>query len=185
MSSIRNGDFPMTTRYILKFLHTLGAIGLLGAMAALLVMLSDLSLPSESLDVYVAQRVTMAHIAEWLLLPSLGVTLVAGLFSMAFVKGFHNAGWAWLKLATGVVMFEGTLLGIQGPMEAEAERALAVALSADTVSASTGSAAVVVESSTQLAANLSAEWNSILVLGFVALVNVAVGIWRPRFQRRR
>ena len=185
MSSIRNGDFPMTTRYILKFLHTLGAIGLLGAMAALLVMLSDLSLPSESLDVYVAQRVTMAHIAEWLLLPSLGVTLVAGLFSMAFVKGFHNAGWAWLKLATGVVMFEGTLLGIQGPMEAEAERALAVALSADTVSASTGSAAVVVESSTQLAANLPAEWNSILVLGFVALVNVAVGVWRPRFQRRR
>ena len=175
----------MTTRYILKFLHTLGAIGLLGAMAALLVMLSDLSLPSESLELYVAQRVTMAHIAEWLLLPSLGVPLVAGLFSMAFVKGFHNAGWAWLKLATGVVMFEGTLLGIQGPMEAEADRALAVALSAETDSAITASAAAVVESSAQLAANLSAEWNSILVLGFVAVVNVAVGIWRPRFQRRR
>ncbi len=176
------GALNMTTRYILKFLHTMGAIGLLGAMAALLIMLSDLAPPAEALDLYTAQRVTMAHIAQWLLLPSLGVTLVAGLFSMAFVKGFHNAGWAWSKLATGVVMFEGTLLGIQGPMEAEAQRAVRIASSLQAESSMVLSTTT---ESAQLAANLSAEWNSILLLGFVAVINVAVGIWRPRFQRRR
>lgn len=162
----------MKLRHLLKLLHTVGAIGLLGSMATMLVILADITLPTQSLEIYVSQRTIMANIAEWLLLPSLGLTLVAGLFSMAFVKGFHNAGWAWLKLATGVVMFEGTLLGIQGPMEAEAELARRVLAS--------GEGAAVA----QLAVNLSSEWGSLWVLGFVAMVNVVVGIWRPRFQRR-
>lgn len=156
-------------RKLLKFLHTLGGVGLLGAMAALLVLLSSVVEPSASLDIYVAQRDAMANIAQWLLLPSLAITLVSGLFSMAVVKGFHNAGWAWLKLATGILMFEGTLLSIQGPMEREAALAKAVFAGDEAVSA--------------LAANPTGEWGSLWVLGGVAVLNIALGVWRPKFGR--
>ncbi|MDG2493289.1 MAG: hypothetical protein P8M75_02380, partial [Luminiphilus sp.] len=74
-------------------------------------------------------------------------------------------------LATGVVMFEGTLLAVQGPIQREANltrqflngdlEASVMATSFDTVS------------------------YSIIVLGSVALANVVLGIWRPRLGRRK
>lgn len=159
----------MAMRHALKFLHTLGAIGLLGAMGCLLAVLVLLADPSEDLLSYAAQREIMNAIASWVLLPSLGVTIVSGLFSMAVVKGYHNAGWAWMKLATGVVMFEGTLLAVQGPIEAEALRVQSVFGDGLRV--------------TELAGTVSAEWKSLWVLAAVAVANVALGIWRPRFGK--
>ena len=114
-------------RRTLKFLHTLGAIGLTGALAAQIVLLSRLPAPG-SLAEYAALRGAMGALAEWILLPSLGITLVSGLLAMSMTHAFHNAGWAWLKLALGVSMFEGTLITVQGPAQKEAElsaRALA------------------------------------------------------------
>ncbi|MEE4204332.1 MAG: hypothetical protein V2I45_11930 [Halieaceae bacterium] len=159
----------MAARHVLKFLHTLGAIGMLGAMACLLAALTLIVDPTEDLQTYAAQRDIMNAIAGWILLPSLGITIVSGLFSMAVVKGYHNAGWAWMKLATGVVMFEGTLLAVQGPIEAEA---------AKVQQALNGGVDVMA-----LAMTVSAEWSSLWVLGAVAIANVALGVWRPRFGR--
>ena len=156
-------------RHLLKFLHTLGAIGMLGAMLCLLAVLALMADPISDLTGYAAQRAVMNAIASWLLLPSLGVTIVSGLLSMAVVKGYHNAGWAWLKLATGVVMFEGTLLAVQGPIEAEAQRVSGVVGQGGDVLA--------------LATTVSAEWWSLWILAGVAVVNVALGVWRPRFTR--
>lgn len=88
---------------------------------------------------------------------------------MAAVPAYHGAGWVWAKLATGVLMFEGTLLGVQGPMEREAltaSRVLAGELPAS-----------------NLAMSISAEIGSLWVLGAVAVVNVALGVWRPRKKR--
>src|SRR6056297_801025 len=157
-------------RRTLKFLHTLGAIGLTGALAAQIVLLSQLPAPG-SLPEYAALRGAMGTLAEWILLPSLGITLVSGLLSMSITPAFHNAGWAWLKLLLGVSMFEGTLITVQGPAQKEAQLS-AQALAGDIDPALLGQA-------------MQAEWNSVWVVLAIAIVNVVLGVWQPRFQRRR
>lgn len=155
-------------RRLLKFLHTMGAIGMIGAMAALIVLLSFTPEPS-SLAEYARMRMAMGGIAEWLLLPSLGLALVSGLWSMAFTPAFHNAGWVWVKLALGVLMFEGTLMAVQGPAQKEA------ALSASALAGELDPAL--------LGAAMQAEWASLWVIIGVATANVVLGVWRPKFTR--
>ena len=155
-------------RWLMKFLHTIGAIGLMGAMACLLVLLSFTPAPT-SLAEYALMRSAMGGVALYIFLPSLGLTLVAGLLAMAINRGYHNAGWAWLKLATGILVFEWGFTAVQGGMEQEAElsaRALASEISTAT-----------------LGAALDAERGSLWVLLAVAAANVVLGVWRPRLSR--
>ncbi len=86
-------------RRLMKFLHTMGAIGMMGAMACLVVLLIYAPAPSE-LPQYALIRGAMGGIATWVFLPSLAMTLIAGLLSLALTPAFHNAGWALVKLAT-------------------------------------------------------------------------------------
>ena len=88
-----------------------------------LVFHQQLPAPREALEIYSAQRQTMGSISSLVLMPSLLITLMFGLASMAAVPGFHSAPWAWGKLATTVLMLEGSLLGIHSPMKKEAELA--------------------------------------------------------------
>ena len=146
----------------------MGAVGLLGAMASLLVLLS-VAPPKTSLAGYAAVRGAMGAICTWLFLPSLGLSLIAGLLAIAFNRALHNAGWAWLKLISGVLLFEGGLQGIQGPMQDEAER------SAAALAGHAGTAT--------LAASLGTERATLWVLFAVATANVVLGVWRPRLLR--
>lgn len=155
-------------RRLLKFLHTMGAIGLMGSMASLLVMLSYAP-PPTSLDGYALMRGAMGAVATWIFFPSLGFTLVAGLLAIGLNRGFHNAGWAWVKLATGILIFEGGFVSVLGPMQDEAERS-AAALAGEVDPAT-------------LAGALGPERNTLWVLLAVATVNVVLGIWRPRLTR--
>ena len=156
-------------RRLLKFLHTIGAIGLMGSMACLVVMLNALPAPS-ALDTYAAMRGAMGAVATWIFFPSLGMTLIAGLLAIALQRGFHDARWAWLKAATGILVFEAGFVGVLGPMQGEAERsALALAGKVDPAT---------------LAATLGPERNTLWLLLAVATVNVVLGIWRPRLARR-
>ena len=146
----------------------MGAIGLMGAMASLLVLLSVTPAPS-SLAAYALLRGAMGAIATWVFFPSLGLTLVAGLLAIALNRGFHGAGWAWAKLATGILMFESGFVGVLGPMQREAEQsARALAGQIDTAT---------------LAGSLGAERGTLWVLLAVATANVVLGIWRPRPTR--
>ena len=152
----------------MKFLHTMGAIGLMGAMACLLVLLSFTPAPA-SLSEYALMRVAMGGIATWIFLPSLGLTLIAGLLAMGINRAYHNAGWAWVKLFSGLLVFEWGLAAIQGPMQQEAElSARAVAHEVDPAT---------------LGASLGAEWNSLWLMLAIATANVILGIWRPRLTR--
>ena len=152
----------------MKFMHTMGAIGLMGAMACLLVLLGFLPAPS-SLSEYALMRAAMGGIATWIFLPSLGLTLVAGLLAIGVNRAYHSAGWAWAKLASGVLVFEWGFAAIQGPMQQEAElSARALAHEVDPAT---------------LAASLGAEWKSLWVMLAIATVNVILGIWRPRLTR--
>ena len=78
-------------RRLLKFLHTMGSAGLLGAMASLVVMLSLSPAPS-ALAGYAATRGAMGAVATWIFLPALAVTLMSGLLAMALNRAFLNAG---------------------------------------------------------------------------------------------
>ena len=142
---------------------------MLGALAAMLVLHTVLP-GTDDLAGYGQMRAAIARIAEWLLLPSLGLVLVSGLLAMAVGTSYHNAGWAWAKLALGVVMFEGTLLAVQGPAQREAALAERVAA---------GDAAPA-----ELALSLAGEWYSLWIIAMLATLNIALGIWRPRFGRR-
>lgn len=155
-------------RRLLKFLHTMGSAGLLGAMASLIVMLSLAPAPS-ALTGYAATRGAMGAVATWIFLPALAVTLMSGLLAMALNRAFLNAGWAWVKLATGVLMFEGGLVYVQGPMKQEAEQ-------------SARALAGLVDPAV-LAVSLTGERGTLWVLLAVATANVALGIWRPRILR--
>ena len=152
----------------LKFLHTLAAIGMIGALAAHIILLTLMPEPS-SLAEYAALRQGIGAIARWLLLPSLGVVLVSGLLAMAFSGNYYNAGWAWLKLGLGVITFEGTLLTVQGPAIRAAEA------SARALDGSLDPA--------EIESMVRGEWGSLWVILAIAVVNVLLAIWRPRFTR--
>jgi hypothetical protein len=154
-------------RRLMKFLHTMGAIGLMGAMACFLVLLAVAPQPTTAPTDYALVRGAMDSIARWIFLPSLALTLIAGLIAFALTRAFHNAGWALLKLATGIIIFEWGFVAVQGPMQNEA------ALAAKAAAGATDSA--------KLGLNLQAEWWSLWILMAVATANVALGVWRPRF----
>ena len=156
-------------RRLIKFLHTMGAIGLIGAIACLLVMFSVLP-PRSSLAQYASSREAMAAIVRWVFMPSLACVLISGLIAIAANRGFHDAGWAWIKLASGILVFEGGLVSISGPIDEEATR------SAGALSGGFDVAG--------LATSVTAEQNSLWIILAVATANVVVGIWRPRLMRR-
>jgi hypothetical protein len=152
-------------RRLMKFLHTIGAIGLMGAMACLIVLLGFVPKPT-SLPEYALMTAALSGVVTWIFFPSLALTLIAGLLAIAVNRAYHSAGWAWAKLATGILIFEWGFTAILGPIQEEAELS-------ERVLASGGDAAT-------LAISLSAERSSLWVLLVVAAANVVLGIWRPR-----
>ena len=159
-------------RRLMKFLHTMGAIGLMGAMTCLLVLLYFTPAPAPAtLAAYAAMRGAMGHIAQWVFLPSLGLTLIAGLLAIAVNRGFHNAGWAWVKLVSGVLIFEYGFTAVQGPMQEEAAQSIGALAGDIDISALTGA--------------LGSERISLWILLAVSAANVVFGVWRPRLTNLR
>lgn len=155
-------------RKTLKFLHTMAAIGFIGAIATFIVLHAALPEPTD-LERFAALRVAMGAVAEWILLPSMGLVIVSGLLSIAATRAFQDAGWVWAKLALGILVFEGTLVYVQAPMQRAARRAQAALDGEIPVG--------------ELSGTLGAEWGSFWIIGAVAVVNVVLGVWRPRFKR--
>ena len=154
---------------LLKFLHELGAIGVTGALAALLVLVA--TAPKDSLADYAAVRTVITFVADWLLVPSLAIVLISGLLAIAANRAFHNAGWAWVKALLGIAMFEGTLLAIAASARRAAElSALAAAGEPD---------------SAALAEVLRTEWGGLWLILALSIANVVLAVWRPRLVRRR
>lgn len=154
-------------RRLIKFLHTMGAIGLMGALAALLV-LAKIAPPPASLAGYALMRGAMADIAKWIVFPSLILTLAPGLAAIAVTRAFHDAGWAWAKAATGILIFAGGLHALS-PIQDEAR------LSAEAL-AGNGNIS-------ELSGVTSGETGTFWILLVVSTANVVLGIWRPRLMR--
>ena len=157
-------------RRLVKFLHTIGAIGLMGSMASLMVLL-HLVPPPTALAGYTLMYGAMAKIVGWIFLPALALTLMPGLLAIGITPAFHNAGWAWAKLATGVLVFEGCLVDIVGPIQEEAR------LSASALAGHLNP--------TMLAGSAGGVRGSLWVMMVVATANIVLAIWRPRFTNLR
>lgn len=157
-------------RRLLKALHTLGAIGFMGGLAACLVLVANTVV--EPTPSFAAVRHDIALINNWLLTPSLLLVLVSGLLAIAASDAYKNAGWAWMKALLGIVTFEGTLLTIVGTSRKAAEQA-------------TAAVAGQPDAMTQVAGLLRTEWGSLWLMLALGLVNIVLAIWRPRLSRRR
>jgi len=158
---------PSMLKRSLKTLHEIGAAGVMGSLAACLVLV--LKGPTEPLVAYAAVRQAIAAITQWLLLPSLLIVLLSGLLAIAATSAFHNAAWAWVKALLGLGIFEGALVTVHASARRAAELA-AMAASGQ------GDPA-------QLAQTLRTEWGGLWLLLALSLINIVLAVWRPRLYR--
>ena len=158
------------TRRTVKFLHTFTGLGLVGGLAAYMLVLWA-GPPVTSLSEYAAMRTSLAAVSKWLILPSMLGVVVSGLIAMALNFSYMEAPWAWLKLLSGVLVFEGSLGGIDGPAQATA------LLSAQALAGEVDAAT--------LAAGIKDEWIAFWTLLFLSAANIALATWRPKFKRRQ
>lgn len=154
-------DTSRMWRRSLKALHEIAALGLGGGLAACLVI--NLSHAGTSAENFVAARLVFDAIAQYVIFPSLAAIILSGLLSIAATKGFHDAGWAWVKALLGLSLFEATLLSV-GASRKRDELAAAVA------------------DPTLLATMLNAERNTLLLLIGICIANIVLAVWRPRLM---
>jgi len=160
----------MTLKKIMKLLHTLGAVGLTGALAVHLMLLAELP-DARTLGEQALLRDAVASVARWLLLPSLTVVLACGLLAIAIHAPFREFRWVWAKALLGLSVFEGTLVSVQGPAVRNAE------LTAQALAGEIDPA--------RLSAALHDEWGALWVILTIAVANVVLGVLRPRLRRRK
>lgn len=144
-----------------KAVHDIASIGFGGGLAACLVV--NLTANPAAAVEFAAARNTFAAIAEFVLIPSMAIVVVSGLIAMATTRGFHDAGWAWVKAVLGISVFVATvrLVGL-GTKQAE----LAAAATDQSL----------------LHAMLRSERNMLWVLIALCVVNVLFAVWRPRLM---
>ncbi len=155
-------------RRTLKVLHEIGAVGVMGSLAACIVLVA--TAPTDSLVGYAAVRQGIAEISRWLLVPSLAITLITGLAAIAASDAYINSGWPWVKALLGITLFEGTLLTIDRSAHRAAELS---ALAVD----GRGDPAL-------LAAAVRTEWGGLWIMVVLSVANIVLAVWRPRFSRR-
>jgi uncharacterized membrane protein len=107
-------------RRLLKFLHTTAAAGLMGGAAALAIVL--MMTPAANDDAGHASLVLgLSKLAAWVIAPSMVLTVITGLLAMVAHPPFQDAGWVWVKAATGILVLQAGL-HIIGPLQEEAAR---------------------------------------------------------------
>ena len=155
-------------RRALKFLHTLAACGLIGALLGYAIIL--LYAPQETPRAYADARQTITAFCDYLLLPSLALALISGLLGMVAHRPFLETRWAWLKALLGLSMFEATFAIVQSKATTAAAESAKIAAG----EAAPGALAYVV----------TYEGWSIAAIMALSLAQIALGIWRPRLARR-
>ncbi len=133
----------------------------MGGLAALAVIITFAPGAMGALPV----KDVMAKIAAWIIGPSMVLTVIAGLLAIAINPVFHEAGWAWAKAATGILILEGCL-HVMGPIGEAAKRG-----------AARGSGPMTT------ASLLAGEGATLWVLLAVSAANIALAIWKPRLPR--
>lgn len=151
-------------RKTVKILHTVSGSGLIGGLGAYMLLL--VFAPQGTPEEYADLRTIIVVLSTYLLLPSLALALITGLLSMVVHYPFREQGWAWVKAVTGILLFEGVLaiIGAKATYAAEVSRKIAEGTAAPNA----------------LHSLIQLEWGTLWVVMAITLVNVALGVWRPR-----
>ena len=156
-------------RQTVKFLHTLSSCGLIGALLAYMLVLWKA--PQETVTQYADLREIISLIARFILVPSLGLSLVSGLLSMMVHRPYQEKRWAWAKAFLGLAMFESTLAITQAKAIDAAE--LAARIAKDDNAA--GAQALLNEA-------IHSEWTVLIAILAISAAQTALGIWRPKLE---
>lgn len=148
----------------MKAAHELATIGFGGGLLACLVIngTADRASPAS----FAAARQLFAVVAQYVLVPSMGVVVVSGLLALAATRGYLRARWAWVKALLGLSLFEATFL-VVGSASRQTDLTAALA-AADTTAAD---------------ALLRAERHTLVLLLVLSVANVVLAVWRPRLGR--
>ena len=152
-----------------KFLHTLSSCGLIGALLGHMLLLWRA--PQATAEDYAMLREMISLIARFILVPSLGISLVTGLLAMLVHRQYQQKRWAWAKALLGLSMFEATLAVTQSKAVAAAELSARIAKGDN-----------VLEAQRLLAEAIHSEWNVLYAILALSLAQTALGIWRPRLK---
>lgn len=155
-------------RKALKFLHTLSACGIIGALLGYMILL--MKAPQGTAAQYADMRASIDAICDYILMPSLGIALISGLLSMAVHKPFQDLTWAWIKALLGISMFEATLAIVNAKSDYAARLSAEIAAGADKAQ--------------ELAQGLASEWTTLWAIMAISVANIVLGVWRPMFKRR-
>ena len=159
-------------RQAVKFLHTVSSCGLIGALLGHMLLLWRA--PQATAEDYAMLREMISLIARFILVPSLGISLVTGLLAMLVHRQYQQKRWAWAKALLGLSMFEATLAVTQSKAVAAAE-----------LSASIAKGDNVLEAQRLLAEAIHSEWNVLYAILTLSLAQTALGIWRPKLQLKK
>jgi len=150
-----------------KILHTVAAAGLIGGLAAYMVLL--VVAPQSSPEAYADLRRSIDVISDYVLMPSLAIALVSGLLSMVVHTPFLDRGWVWIKALLGILMFKGVLTIVSAKADYAARKAAEIAAGTAPPDA--------------LDQLLALEWGTLWGVMAICVANVVLGVWRPRFMK--
>ena len=156
-------------RQAVKFLHTVSSCGLIGALLGHMLLLWRA--PQATAEDYAMLREMISLIARFILVPSLGISLVTGLLAMLVHRQYQQKRWAWAKALLGLSMFEATLAVTQSKAVAAAELSARIAKGDN-----------VLEAQRLLSEAIHSEWNVLYAILALSLAQTALGIWRPRLK---
>jgi uncharacterized membrane protein len=159
-------------RQSLKFLHTVATAVLVGALLLqLLVSLRYGLMPAAAEPAAAATRALLVDAVRWLLGPSVVLVVVTGLLLMGLNRSFASAGWVWAKALLGLMLVK-TVITVCDPVAREL-----LALGVSRLAAGDPGAL------DELARLARMEWLGTWLAMALAVVAIALGIWRPRFNQ--
>lgn len=155
-------------RPLMKFLHTFSSCGVVGALLAYMVVL--IYAPHDTPQDYADMRKTVLALCNYILIPSLGISLITGLLAMVVHKPYMDRRWAWAKALLGMSMFESTFAIVGSKADYAAKLSQRIA---------NGEASADI-----LATTLHSEWTSLGAIMALSIANIVLGVWRPKLKRK-
>jgi uncharacterized membrane protein len=163
----RKSALQPTIRKTSKALHSIASAGLIGGLGCHMILLAAAT--PDTPEAYADLRTSIALISNYVLLPSLALGLVTGLFSMAIHTPFLQKGWVLVKALLGILMFKGVLTVVVAKSDYVSVLSTRIANGEP------------VERALQKA--LAGEWGALWVVFALSVINVVLAIWRPQKMR--